>query len=201
MNGERALQNPSTSLADRFRNPNGNPGEVFVMAHRGAFLDEGRVILPENSAPAIERARRIGCGLVEIDVRFTSDGTAIVMHDTTLDRTTAARGEVASWRHSDLREVPLVHPQTRQEFAARVPTLEEAFLALGDEMLVNVELKTGIEAIPEIANRRRRRRFRPTHGQVESGRRNPVRTRCGDRFADPASGGFHSRFDRQPGLP
>ncbi|MDE0520633.1 MAG: glycerophosphodiester phosphodiesterase family protein [Boseongicola sp.] len=151
MNGEKALQKPATTLAERFRNPNGNPGEVFVMAHRGAFLDEDRVILPENSVPAIERARRIGCDFVEIDVQFTSDGTAVVMHDTTLDRTTAARGEVASCRHSDLREVPLVHPETRQEFAARIPTLEEAFLALGDEMLVNVELKTGIEAIPEIA--------------------------------------------------
>ena len=151
MNGGEPLPQPTTSLAERFRNPNDNPGEVFVMAHRGVFLNEGRVILPENSVPAVERARRVGCDLVEIDVQFTSDGTAIVMHDKTLNRTTAARGEIASCRYSDLKEVPLVHPGTRQELGARIPSLEEAFQALGDRMLVNVELKTGIEAIPEIA--------------------------------------------------
>ncbi len=145
------MPQPSRNLAERFRNANGNPGEVFVMAHRGVFLDEGWVILPENSVPAVERAREIGCDLVEIDVQFTSDGTAIVMHDPTLDRTTAANGEIASCRYSDLKEVPLVHPETRQEFSARIPSLEDVFLALGDKMLVNVELKTGIEAIPDIA--------------------------------------------------
>ena len=151
MKGREPLSQPSKSLAERFRNPNGFPGEVFVMAHRGVFLDESRVILPENSVPAVERAREIGCDLVEIDVQFTSDGTAVVMHDTTLDRTTAAKGEIASFRYSDLKEVPLVHPATRKEFAATIPSLEDVFQALGDQMLVNVELKTDIEAIPEIA--------------------------------------------------
>ncbi len=151
MKGGEPLPKPTTGLADRFRDPNNNPGEVFVMAHRGVFLDKGRVVLPENSVLAIERARRIGCDLVEIDVHFTSDGTAVVMHDRTLDRTSSAKGEIASFRFSDLKEVPLVHPGTRQEFAATIPSLEEMFLALGDQMLVNVELKTGIEAIPEIA--------------------------------------------------
>ena len=145
------MPQPTASLAERFRNPSDHPGEVFVVAHRGAFLDRGRVILPENSVPAVERARRIGCDFVEIDVRFTSDGTAVVMHDATLDRTTAARGEIASFSYSELKEIPLVHPETRREFPARIPSLEEVFHALGDKMLVNVELKTGIEAIPEIA--------------------------------------------------
>ena len=145
------MPQPTASLAERFRNPSDHPGEVFVVAHRGAFLDRGRVILPENSVPAVERARRIGCDFVEIDVRFASDGTAVVMHDATLDRTTPAMGEIASFSYSELKEIPLVHPETRQEFLARIPSLEEVFQALGDKMLVNVELKTGIEAIPEIA--------------------------------------------------
>ena len=151
MKGDEPLPDPTPSLAERFRNPNGNPGEVFVSAHRGVFLDGDRVILPENSVPAVEQARQTGCDMVEVDVHFTSDGTAVVMHDPTLGRTSAAKGAIASHRYSDLKEVPLVHPATRHAFATKIPALEEVFQALGDRMLINVELKVGIEAIPEIA--------------------------------------------------
>ena len=146
------MPDSATSLAERFHNPNGNPGEVFVVAHRGIFLDEDRVISPENSVPAVEQARRIGCDMVEVDVHFTSDGTAVVMHDPTLDRTTTAKGKIVSYRYSDLKDISLVHPATRYEFGVKIPTLEEVFQALGNQMLINVDLHVGIEAIPKISH-------------------------------------------------
>jgi glycerophosphoryl diester phosphodiesterase len=141
-----------TSTADRFRNPQGSPGEVFVTAHRGAFIKDNHVIAAENSLPAIERARLLGCDMVEVDVHFTSDGTAVVIHDSTLDRTTTGNGVIAAQTYADLRALRLIHPGTGQPFEAHLPTLEEVFLALGPEMMINVECKTGIDAIPKIAD-------------------------------------------------
>lgn len=143
--------NSFRTLADRFRDPNGTPGEIFVVAHRGVFIENDEIVLPENSVPAIERARELGCDMVEIDVHFTSDGTAIVMHDPTLDRTSTIRSAIADTNYCGIREGRLVHPGTRVPFDVKIPTLEEIFLALGDQMMINVELKTGIETLPEIA--------------------------------------------------
>lgn len=138
-------------LARRWRNPNDNPGEVFVVAHRGAFLDDGHIFCAENSVSAILRARELGCDMVEVDMHFTADGTAIVMHDATLERTSTGQGPIAEMRWDDLKDMDLVHPVTRAPLGEKIPSLEEIFQALGPEMMINVELKTGIEAIPEVA--------------------------------------------------
>ncbi len=138
-------------IAKRWRNPNGTPGEVFVTAHRGAFLRDNQIVKAENSIPAIRRARDLGCDNVEVDVHFTSDGTAVVMHDATLDRTSAGSGNIADKRYDEIKDIPLVHPATRQPFDCTIPTLEDVFLELGDAMMINVELKTQIEDLPRIA--------------------------------------------------
>lgn len=139
------------STSTRFRDLAGFRGEIFVTAHRGAFIKDNHVIEAENSLPAIERARRLGCDMVEVDVHFTADGTAVVIHDDTLDRTTTGRGAVTDHTYADLRTLSLIHPGTGEPFETHVPTLEEAFLALGPQMMINVECKTGVEAIPDIA--------------------------------------------------
>ena len=54
--------------------------------------------------------------MVEVDVRFTSDGTAVVIHDDSLDRTTNGSGAVAAQRYNDLKNLTLMHPATGQPF-------------------------------------------------------------------------------------
>lgn len=139
------------SISDRFRDPATHSGEIFVTAHRGAFIKDNHVIEAENSLPAIDRARRLGCDMVEVDVHFTSDGTVVVIHDDTLDRTTTGSGAIATKTYAEIKELRLKHPGTGQAFDTYVPTLEDAFAALGPEMMINVECKTGIDAIPTIA--------------------------------------------------
>lgn len=138
-------------IARRWRDPNSTPGEVLVTVHRGAFLKDNVIVAAENSVRSIERARTLGCDCVEIDVHFTSDGTAIVMHDDTLERTSTGSGPIAGMRYSDMKDIALVHPASREPFDSGIPTLEEAFLALGDTMMINVEIKTNIMDIPKIA--------------------------------------------------
>ncbi|RVU22113.1 glycerophosphodiester phosphodiesterase [Streptomyces antnestii] len=54
-----------------------------VVAHRGASG-----YAPENTLEAIDRARRLGFDWVENDVQRTRDGELVVIHDSTLARTT-----------------------------------------------------------------------------------------------------------------
>ena len=64
-----------------------------IAAHRG-----GAGLWPENSLTAFRGALGLGVDLVELDVHQSGDGEVVVIHDPTLDRTTAGRGPVS--RHT-----------------------------------------------------------------------------------------------------
>jgi len=66
-------------------------GEGVIIAHRGY-----RAIRAENTLSAFKAAKG-KCDLVELDVGFTKDGVAIVIHDNTLKRTTNAK-DVAGFK-------------------------------------------------------------------------------------------------------
>lgn len=56
---------------------------VKLIAHRGASAEA-----PENTLSAIQKAVNLSVDYIEIDVRLSSDGIPIVIHDPTLKRTT-----------------------------------------------------------------------------------------------------------------
>lgn len=73
---------------------------VLNIAHRGAS-DE----VAENTLAAVRRAIAHDVDLVEVDVQRTRDGAVVLMHDTTLARTTNVREvypDRAPWRVGDL---------------------------------------------------------------------------------------------------
>lgn len=88
-----------------------------MIAHRGASA-----VAPENTVEAFEAARRMGADWVELDVRRSADGVAVVHHDAHL-----ADGRMIG----DLAAV---------ELPDRVPSLAEALEACGP-MGVNIEIK------------------------------------------------------------
>ena len=69
-----------------------------VIAHRGASG-----LAPENTLPAFELAVRQGADALELDVRLTRDGAAVVIHDATLERTTDRSGPVLAHTLAELR--------------------------------------------------------------------------------------------------
>ena len=88
--------------------------EVLTVAHRGA---SGRA--PENTLTALAAAVADGADLLEFDVRRTRDGALVLMHDTTLTRTTDARRVFpgrAPWLVSDfsLAELRRLHAGARR---------------------------------------------------------------------------------------
>jgi glycerophosphoryl diester phosphodiesterase len=61
----------------------------LIFAHRG-----GAALAPENTMVAFDNGLATGADGIELDVRLSLDGVAVVMHDPTLDRTTDATGLV-----------------------------------------------------------------------------------------------------------
>jgi glycerophosphoryl diester phosphodiesterase len=61
----------------------------MVFAHRG-----GAALAPENTMTAFDNGLALGADGIELDVRLSRDGVAVVLHDPTLDRTTDATGPV-----------------------------------------------------------------------------------------------------------
>lgn len=108
-----------------------------VQAHRGASA-----VAPENTIAAFRAARQQGALWVELDVALLGDGTLVVIHDPTLDRTSSASGSLAGIARADLHAIDAgswFDPGFKGE---ALPTFAETLAALGDLGLnVNVEIK------------------------------------------------------------
>ena len=54
---------------------------------------------------AYERALYLGADMLEVDIHTTADGQVVVMHDSTVDRTTNGSGSVYDMTLAELREL------------------------------------------------------------------------------------------------
>jgi hypothetical protein len=109
---------------------------VFAVAHRGASA-----YAPENTVAAFDEAVRLGARAVEFDLRVSADGIPVVIHDPTVDRTTSGTGRVADLDLLDLRRFDAGSWLHRRFGGTRIPTLEEALLAIGPYAMPVIELK------------------------------------------------------------
>lgn len=115
----------------------------LAIAHRGYSAK-----YPENTLQAFEAAASAGADMVEFDVRLTGDDHPVVIHDSTLDRSTDGSGRL---REKSLKEVARLDAGSwfGPDFAGcRVPGLGEVLDALAGRCLLNIELKTEPEAFP-----------------------------------------------------
>lgn len=114
-----------------------------IWAHRGASA-----VAPENTMSAFRRAVELGADGIELDVQRTADGKLVVIHDETLDRTTSGSGRVVEAVWDDIREVDASAGDPA--FAGeRLCLLEEVLELLAPtQMVLNVELKDGVEHYP-----------------------------------------------------
>ncbi|WP_439594009.1 glycerophosphodiester phosphodiesterase [Microbacterium sp.] len=97
------------------------PGEAaFIASHRG-----GGATAPENTLPAIAAALAAGFDYVEVDVALTADRRPVLLHDSTLDRTTNGRGAVSAHTLDEVRALDAGSWFDPQYAGTPVPTLEE----------------------------------------------------------------------------
>jgi len=119
------------------------------LAHRGASA-----VAPENTLEAFRLAVEMGAGGLELDVHLTRDGRVVVIHDSTLDRTTDKIGAVAEMTLDELRELDAGHnfsPDGGSTLpyrgrGVRIPTLAEVLQEFPGVM-VNVDLKANLPGI------------------------------------------------------
>jgi len=119
---------------------------VWVIAHRGAAAEA-----PENTLAAIEAAVKMGCDVVEVDVRLSRDGRAVLMHDGTVDRTTNGRGRVEGLTWAQLRELDAGVGFSTAFQGTRIPQLQEAIDVVRARAKLYLDLKvTDFEPIVSV---------------------------------------------------
>ncbi|MDX2149084.1 MAG: glycerophosphodiester phosphodiesterase family protein [Planctomycetota bacterium] len=99
----------------------GRARPVQVIAHRGY---SGQA--PENTLASISAAADVGAHTCEIDIRLSSDGVAVLMHDSTLDRTTPRTGNANTLSAAELASVETGSFFDSAFASERVPTLAQA---------------------------------------------------------------------------
>lgn len=114
----------------------------IVAAHRGVPS-----LAPENTMTSYRLAYELGADQIETDVQLTKDGHLIIMHDTTVNRTTNGTGAVSDLTFEEIRQLD-AGSKFSEEFAGeQVPTLKEFLQEFkGKNVILLIELKgAGIE--------------------------------------------------------
>ena len=96
---------------------------MLKIGHRGA---KGH--LPENTLASFEKAIELGVDMIELDIRLSLDKIPMVIHDTTVDRTTSSVGLVTDYSAKELQSLG-------------IPTLKEVFKLVQNRCEINVEIK------------------------------------------------------------
>ncbi|KAA8919774.1 glycerophosphodiester phosphodiesterase [Xanthomonas sontii] len=128
-------------------------GGIFVVAHRGchnpapAHGFPGHA--PENSLLGLERCVALGVDMLETDIRRAGDGTLVMFHDATVDRTTDGTGKVAELTWPQLSRLRL----RDDEGGADAPltdqhpvTLAQMLAAAKGRIMLNLDVKAPIYA-------------------------------------------------------
>ena len=102
---------------------------MMIMGHRGA-----KALEPENTLLSIKRAMEIGVDAVEIDVQLTKDKEVVVIHDSTVDRTTNGKGPVGSYTLEEIKKLDAGKGE-------KIPTLKEVIEFVKDKVGLIIELK------------------------------------------------------------
>jgi len=104
-----------------------------VTGHRGA-----PVYAPENTLKSFQKAFECKATAIEFDVRMTTDGVPVIIHDETLERIAGIKNFVAETTFEDLRKISID--------GEKIPTLEEVLAFAKNRLAVDVEVKVaGVE--------------------------------------------------------
>jgi len=129
----------TTPGKDSTRHDNSHAGWPYptLFAHRG-----GGVLAPENTLAAIKVGHAHSFAAVEFDVKLSGDSVAILMHDSTVERTTNGRGRVADKTMAELEMLDAgawYSEAFRGEHIPRFSAVAKYLHGLG--MMANVEIK------------------------------------------------------------
>jgi glycerophosphoryl diester phosphodiesterase len=113
--------------------------EPLISAHRGGPMRG----YPENAVESFENVLNYGPCLIECDVRLSRDGHLVMMHDSTLDRTTTGKGKVSDFSLARLKQLFLKDPGG-QITRFRIPTLGEVLEWSKGRAVLSVDVKRDV---------------------------------------------------------
>ena len=125
--------------------------QAWVVAHRAGFAPG----IPENSLEALGRSMASSPVLIEFDVMASADGVNLLMHDSTLDRTTTGSGDVESKNWSYLSQLKLVD-QNNNSTTSSIPLFTSALELVQGHAFMILDIKTEKNTgkiIDELINR------------------------------------------------
>ena len=106
---------------------------MWKIGHRGACG-----YAPENSIASFQKALDLGVDALELDVHCSADGTVMVIHDATLDRTTNSHGLVQTKTSIELKTMG-------------IPTLLEVIDLVRRRVIINIEFKSKEAMLPTLS--------------------------------------------------
>ncbi|HZG71126.1 MAG TPA: glycerophosphodiester phosphodiesterase family protein [Chondromyces sp.] len=114
----------------------GERKQVDNVAHRGATG-----YAPENTIAAFDLAVDMKADYIEIDVQRSKDGELVLIHDTTVDRTTDGTGKVGDLTFEQLRSLDAGSWKGEQFAGEPIPTFEEILDRYHGKIGILIELK------------------------------------------------------------
>lgn len=111
---------------------------VKSINHRGYCAEA-----PENTLPAYILSKKKGFFYVECDVAFTSDGVAVLLHDSTIDRTSDGSGSISGLTYEEASRYDYGSWKSADYAGTKLPTFGE-FISLcrGIGLHPYIELKS-----------------------------------------------------------
>lgn len=122
----------------------------IITAHRGASHDA-----PENTLAAFELAWEQGADAIEGDFYLTADRQIVCIHDADTLRTTGVKKIVAETTLAELRELEAGSWKDRAFAGEKLPTFAEVLAIVPEDKQFFIELKTGPEIVPALAEQLR----------------------------------------------
>ncbi len=114
-----------------------SPSRIPLISHHRGGPAPG---YPENALETMDNALKYGPGLMEIDVTQLADGTLVLMHDDTLDRTTTGQGLASAKTWNDIKDLRLLDADgTLTSF--RVPRLTDVLRWTKGRAILTLDIK------------------------------------------------------------
>lgn len=118
---------------------------MLFIAHRGESLDA-----PENTLSAFSLAYERNCPCIECDVRRTSDGEIICMHDDNTLRTTGIKRSIGRTSYEKLWRLDAGAWKDRKWEGEVIPKLSDVLSELPADGRIYIEVKDSVDTIEPL---------------------------------------------------
>jgi glycerophosphoryl diester phosphodiesterase len=110
--------------------------KYIVVAHRG-----DHTVYPENTLEGYAATIKDGADYIEIDLRTTSDGKLVSLHDATVNRMTGSTGQIKDLTLQQIEDLK-VHVKNKPDSAVyRIPTFDQILKLCKDKIYIYIDFK------------------------------------------------------------